>query len=272
MKDVTQAYIDKEEAVQRKPVELYHVWRDAGVHWRYTDGDVSVTFGGDVYNPATLSRTSTKYDARLEVTTLEITASFVTDPTLEFISINPIEILWISVSKLHRDQDPLEADVIFVGQIKSVSFKGTTASITCVGFEHFLRQPVPKWRYQLTCNHIVFDSKCTLVEANYKTTATVTLDSTGTKLTSATFGGEVDGYFTGGKVLFGDEARTVISHVGSVVTLMYKFRELEDNNSVDAYPGCDGRAETCRDKYNNIINYLGFPFIPEENPAMRMSW
>ena len=119
---------------------------------------------------------------------------------------------------------------------------------------------------------MVFNSKCTLAEVDYKITATVTLDSTGTKLTSATFGGEVRGYFTGGKILFGDEARTMISHVGSVVTLMYKFRELEDDDSVDAYPGCDGRIETCRDKYNNIINYLGFPFIPVENPALRSPW
>ena len=120
MKEVSADYIAEEDAVQRKPVELYHVWRDGGVHWRYTDGDVSVTFDGDVYDSATLSRTSTKYDTQLEVTTLEITASFVTDPALEFIFINPVEILWVSISKLHRDQDPLEADVIFIGQIKSI--------------------------------------------------------------------------------------------------------------------------------------------------------
>jgi len=269
MKDVSADYIAKEEANQRKPVELYHVWRDGGIHWRYTDGDVSVVFDGDTYDPATLNRTSTKYNTQLEVTTLEITTSFVTDPTLEFIAINPIEILWVSVSKLHRDQNPLEADVIFIGQIKSVSFKGVAASITCVGFEHFLKQPVPKWRYQPNCNHHIFDSKCTKIEADYKTTATITLNSTGTELTSATFGGEADGYFRGGKVVFGDEARTAVNHVGSVITLMYKFKDLEDSDSVDAYPGCDGRAETCRDKFDNVINFLGFPFIPEENPARR---
>jgi hypothetical protein len=118
MKDVTQDYTDKEEAEQRKPVELYHFWRDGGEHWRYTDGDISVTFDGDVYAPATLSRSLTKYDTQLEVTTLEIEASYVEDPVLEFIAINPVEILWVSVMKLHRDQDPLEADVIFIGQIK----------------------------------------------------------------------------------------------------------------------------------------------------------
>lgn len=272
MKDQTQAYIDKEEANQRKPVELYHIWRDGGEHWRYTDGDIPVTFETNVYSLATLSRSSVKYNAQLEVSTLQIKAAYVENPVLEFIATNPIEILWVSVMKLHRDQDPLEASVIFVGQIKNVSFKGISASVLCVGFEHFLKQTIPTWRYQLNCNHSVFDTKCALAEADYKTTTTITLDSTGTELTSAAFDTPADGYFTGGKVIFGVEARTIISHVGSVVTLMYKFKELTDNDSIDAYPGCDGRVETCRDKFSNIINFLGFPFIPTENPALRVSW
>jgi uncharacterized phage protein (TIGR02218 family) len=257
MKNVTQDYIDKEEAEQRKPAELYHFWRDGGEHWRYTDGDIPVTFDG----------------SQLEVTTMSIKAAYVENPVLEFIATNPVEILWISAMKLHRDQAPLEASVIFLGQIKGVSFKGISANVNCVGFEHFLKQTVPRWRYQPTCNHIVFDSKCTLVAADYKITAAVTLDSTKTKLTSATFDAQEDGYFTGGgKVVFGDETRTVTDHTGAVLTLMYKFKELEDNDSVDAYPGCDGKIETCKDKFDNILNHLGFSHIPVENPALRVSW
>lgn len=272
MKDVSASYIAKEGAEQRKPVELYHIWQDGGSHWRYTDGDISVTFDGDVYSPATLSRTGSKYDTQLEVTSLTINASYVETPILEFIAINPIELLWLSVSKLHREQSPLEADVVFIGQIKSASFQGAAAALTCVGFEHFLQMSVPRWRYQLTCNHILFDAKCSLLETSYKTTATVTLDATKTILTSATFSGQADNYFTGGKLVFGSEKRTIVDHTGSNVKLMYKMKALEDNDSVDAYPGCDGNVDTCKDKFNNIINFLGFPFIPQENPAMRVSW
>ena len=27
-------------------------------------------------------------------------------------------------------------------------------------------------------------------------------------------------------------------------------------------PGCRRRLEDCRDKWNNVINFFGFPFIP----------
>lgn len=272
MKTPTQTYIDAEESNQRKPVELYHIWRDGGEHWRYTDGDIPVTFETNVYSPATLGRSSVKYNSQLEVSTLQIKAAYVENPVLEFIAINPIESLWVSVVKLHRDQAPLEGSVIFLGQIKNVSFRGISASVNSVGFEHFLKKTVPTWRYQLNCNHTVFDTKCALISTDYKTTTVVTLNSSGTELISDDFGDQYDGYFIGGKVTFGVETRTIINHVDTVITLMYKFKELESDDEIDAYPGCDGRAKTCRDKFDNIINFLGFPFIPVENPAVRVSW
>lgn len=272
MKDLSADYIAEEESTEREPVELYHIWRDGGEHWRYTSGDTSVTYDGDVYSPAVLERSTAKYNSQLDVSVMQIKVASLSDPAIDYITINPIEILWISVMKLHREQSPLEADVIFLGQIKDVSFKGIQASVNCVGFEHFLKKTIPTWRYQLTCNHQVFDAMCALTKASYKTTENVTLDASKLVLTGTDFGLEDDGYFIGGEVVFGDESRAITAHVGTAITIMYKFVGLAANDSVDAYPGCDGRAETCRDKYDNIINFLGFPFIPIENPATRVTW
>lgn len=269
MKDVSVAYIAKEEADQRKPAELYHIWRDGGEHWYYTSGDVTVTYDGANYVPATLERTQVKYDSKLDIVTMKITATYLTDAVLEYIAINPIEVLWVSVMKIHRDQDPLEVDVVFIGQIKNVSFKGATAEVACVGFEHFLKRVIPRWRYQLTCNHVLFDDYCSLTKADYKIDAVITLDATETILSSATFALQDDGYFIGGEIVFGLEARTIVAHVGTDITLIYRMENLSDSDTVEAYPGCDRRIETCRDTFDNIIHYLGFPFIPTENPAMR---
>jgi len=273
VKNVSADYIAAEEADQRKPVELYKIWRmDEATFWYYTSGDVAVTFDGQVYAPAALKRGQSKYDSQLEVTTMTVTAGYLNDVAVDFVSINPVDVLWVQIMKLHREQSPLEADVVFIGQIKNVSFKGVQANITCVGFEHFLKKTIPQWRYQLTCNHLVFGSNCALTASTYKTTETITLDATRTILTGTAFGTKDDGYFIGGEVRFGAESRTIIAHSGASITMMYKMSELSDSDSVDAYPGCDGRAETCRDKYNNITHFLGFPFIPEENPATRMTW
>lgn len=272
MKSVSDDYTAEEEKVKRKPVELYHIWEDGGDNWYYTSGDVAVSYDGNTYNPATISRDSVRYNSQLEAQTMEIKVSYLEPATVNFLSMNPVKILWVSCMKLHRDQSPLEAMVVFIGQIKTVGFKGVQAKVNCVGFEHFLKKTIPTWRYQLNCNHNVFDDKCGLTKSSYKTTTTVTLDSTGLIISSADFGTKDDGYFTGGEIEFGDESRTAVAHEGNDVTLMYRFLGDVDGQSIGAYPGCDGRVETCRDKYSNVNNFLGFPFIPTENPALRVTW
>jgi uncharacterized phage protein (TIGR02218 family) len=283
---ITQDYIDAETAGKIKPVELYHIWTEGGEHWYYTSGDAELTYPSDgpmedrkPYIPATLQRSMVKYNSQLEATECAIQAGYVENPVLKYIAINPIEIIWVSIMRLHRDQVPLEPSVVFLGQIKSVSFKGVAAEIQCVGFEKFLNMPVPVFRYQINCNHRLFDDGCKLVKSpTYKVTTIVTLDTTLTQLTAADFATFPNGYFIGGSVEYerlppkspGTEKRTIIAHAGDTITMAYMMADLEDDDSVDAYPGCDRRAETCRDKFltNNIEHFLGFPFIPKENPAI----
>lgn len=266
---VSSTYIANEEAIQRKPVELYHIWRDGGGDLYYTSGDVDVVFETNTYTPATIRRKAIERTSDLDTTTLTIQALNLDAPISDFFEINPVEVIWISVSKLHREQDPLEANVIFLGLIRDVAFSGVAAEIHCVGFEHFLNMPVPQWRFQKTCNHKIFDSNCGLDRASYKTTTIITLDATGTQLTSTDFGSQEDGYFTGGVVDFENEHRPIIAHTGDLITLAYRMKNLETNDTVDVYPGCDGRPETCRDKYNNIVHGLWFNYIPKENPVHR---
>lgn len=274
MKDVSSEYEAKEKHKQRKPREIYHIWRrDESQNWYYTDGDKGVTFSGDFYDPAPgLSRTPSKYNANMDVTQMDISSNYLLEPTVEFLAINPIELLWISVMKLHEGMDPLEADVVFIGQIKSVGFKGLGAVATCVGFEHFLKKTVPSWRYQLNCNHDVFDTCCGLDSALYTVTDTITMDATKTVLTASDFGTKADGYFIGGKVQHGNDFRTIVEHVGTSITIMYRMLDLNDGDSVTAFPGCDGRRETCKVKYDNLLNNLAMSDIPLENPATRVSW
>ena len=280
MKDVTADYIAKEEAPVRKPVELFKIWfGDTTLY--YTNGDVAVTFddgdgsGPHVYTPATISRGAMEYDSTLDVNTMKVQFGSVTEPTVQYIAQNPVAIVWVEISRLFRDQDPLEKSIIFIGQIKTTGFKGVSAEVELVGFEHFLSMPIPVLRYQIACNHQLFDTNgngtgCELNKEDYDVSAVVTIDATGTILTSATFATYDDGYFVGGLIEFGEEKRTIVGHVGSVITLQYRMQELESGDTVTVYPGCDGDIETCRDKFNNIVHFLGFPWIPQENPATRI--
>ncbi|MFA5753983.1 MAG: DUF2163 domain-containing protein [Patescibacteria group bacterium] len=269
MKSPSETYIANEEASKRKPVELYKIWVGS-TYYYYTNGDVAVVFDSQTYTPATISRGSLENNSTLDVSVMRVQFAPIAVPILQYIAINPIDIIWIEISRLFRDQSPLEKSVIFIGQIKSVSFKGVNAEAECVSFEHFLRMPVPVYRYSISCNHKVFDALCGLTAASYQISASVTLDETQTQLTASAFDALADGYFIGGLAQFEGESRVIIAHTGSVITLAYKFNNLESSDTVDVYPGCDGTPTTCRDKFDNITHYFGFPFIPDENPALRV--
>ena len=274
MKISSDAYIEKEQASQRQPVELYHIWHiETDQHWRYTSGDVSVSFGGHDYDPVTIKRGSITYNTELEVSSLAVDVARVTVPFASFVAQNPIEVLWIQVSRLFRDQDPLEASVVFIGQIKTASIKGVSTRLHCTGFESYLRQPIPVERYQAQCNWTIFDlnnpkiNKCKLSKNSYKLTTTVIVSSNGLELTSADFALQDDGHYQLGYIYFEGQRRLIAAHAGSVVTLRFSIPELESSDTVDAYPGCDGSIVTCRDKYNNVINFGGMPYIPLDNPT-----
>jgi len=267
MKESTDQFITKEQSSRRRPAELYHVWRDGGQHWRYTSGDVDVVYDGNPYVMAAVKRGPVSHSAQLEVTTLEVMAAAITDPAAEFIASNPVEPLWISVLKIHRS-DPNDAIVIFIGQIKSVAFKGVEAVARCVGFESFLTQPVPIFRYQPSCNNRLFDIKCTLSAASYKVDTMITMVDTLT-FTSSDFATKSDGWFTRGKLVWGEHERMITYHSGITIAIRYPINGISTGVSITAYAGCDLDIRTCRDRFSNVVNFFGHPFVPKDNPATK---
>jgi len=92
-------------------------------------GDVAVFYDGHTYTPATIQRGKVSYDDKLDVNTLDIQMSRVTEPAMSFVAITPVDLIWISVHKLFRDMVTEETTPIFIGQISRISFQGTNAKV-----------------------------------------------------------------------------------------------------------------------------------------------
>lgn len=267
MKEVVGSFNTREMASLRRPAEIYHIWRDGGQHWRYTSGDVDINYDGNLFTVASIKRGPVSNSAKLEVTTLEVMSAAITDPTADFVASNPVEPLWIEVIKVHR-ANTNNGLVIFIGQIKSVVFKGMEASARCVGFENFLMQPVPIYRFQPSCNNRLFDTKCGVSSSSYKTTTTITVVDALT-FTSSAFDALTDGYFVRGNLVWGDYSRMITAHVGAQIQIRYPILGISSGVTVDAYAGCDLNIKTCRDRFNNVINFFGHPYVPKDNPATK---
>lgn len=259
-------FIAKETDISRQPIEIYDIYRDT-THFRHTSGDVEVLYNGYTWSPATIYRDSVKYNNDMKSTEVNIAFAKTNPAISQYIANTPIQLAWVEIYKLFRDQDPYETQLVFKGQIFRIALKGAIAQATCYGVEKALENQLNKWYYQVECNHTLFDEWCALTEAAYQVTTAITLDSSLTLLSSSSFGAYADDYFTLGNVYFNGDYRQITSHTGNQITIMYPFSDLEDSNTVIAVPGCDGNVETCISKFSNIIHFLGFPNTPIDNPC-----
>jgi len=273
MKTPSSEFIAKEEGQERFPGELYHIWRTTLVgteHWRYTSGDVAVVYNGETYEPVELQRGEISYDEKLEANTISITFKYLSQPAAEFVGIGPSELIWISIHKLHRDMVTEETTPIFIGQLKDTSFQGVSAQVTCVGFEHFLKQIVPRLRYGPGCQWNLYDpNTCKIVKASYTTTGVLSgVSANGLTLISTVFSSQTSGYYNQGFIKYGAYYRMISNHTSNSVTLRYPIPGLVTGVSIEVSAGCDKTRATCISKFNNINNHLGFKDIPKDNPAM----
>jgi len=275
---LSDSYYENDLANTRKPVELYKFWNDSlDTYWYYTSGDEQVIFpasGGATYESAFMKRNRTEYHTDLKVSKMNIDVQRLNPAFADYLNEPMPEMIWIEVSKLFRDQSPLEKRVIFIGQVAKTKYNGLNGKIECVGFEKFLKMKVPTMRYQPSCNHKLFSNQCGVALTSYSGTIS-SLDSisaSGLSLTDTSFGSQSAGYYTLGYVKWNNFKRTIIAHSGNTVAIQFYIPGLTAGQDIFAAAGCVKSMAACRDKFNNLNNsnldrFLGFRYLPLDNPA-----
>ena len=117
-----------------------------------------------------------------------------------------------------------------------------------------------------SCIHTLFDAGCTLNKADYQVSGTVgaapTVSSFDTDLSQA------DDYFALGTLLFTSGVnngikRTIKSYASGKITLIYPLEAMPAaGDTFNCWPGCDKTQDTCNSKFNNQVNFRGFPYMP----------
>lgn len=278
MRDAGTAYEAMEAGTQRRPTELYEFWTEppfslvqslapAGAHWYYTSGDVIVNMSGNAYRPAPVWRSGISYDAEDAASKCTVYAARPDEPLVRYITQNPVDLVWVKISKIFRDL-PGQLVPIFIGHVNRVGINGAVAAAECVGFEHYLRRSLLRWKWQKECNHAVYDENCGADAASYATTFQGMVSNYGLTLRAAVLTNFADGWFSRGFLEWSGVYRPIAYNEGDAIYLMYSIEGLQSGQTVTAFAGCDHKAETCRDKFSNIDNFLGFKDIPNDNPTL----
>jgi len=263
------------ESTGGEPVELYD-FVAAGVHYRYTSSDVAVVItagaAAGTYTPEVLLRNTIQAtDENATNATVQVTVARGTAVAeLHAFDRAPDPPMDLTIFRYHRDDADAEVVVIFSGSVSSVEQVGDTAQLLATPEESVMTRTIPTRHLQVLCNHFLFDTGCTLVAADFAVAGTLgRVSFDGLTLTITAAGSHPDQYFTLGYLVALDgTTRAIAAQVGDQITLVQRLPEgtWAIGDAVTLYPGCDRLYTTCRDKFANVPNFFGFPFIPRDDP------
>lgn len=223
-----------------------------------------ITINAVIYTSCAIMReefTKTK-ESRIETV---ISIATVEDISLRFL-LEDITSIKVIIKRYFIELDVIKS--IFAGYVESIGVQNRVVSLKVVDILSFGSSVIPKIVYSALCNNTLYDSVCGVQKGNYKVEAVVQEQERGTILYSSTFESYPDDWFTYGFVIYKNAQRMITKHIGGYLYLHAPFSTSVNNQTVAVYPGCDKSPQTCKNKFNNFNNFVGFPYIPSKNPVI----
>lgn len=121
--------------------------------------------------------------------------------------------------------------------------------------------------YSPSCRAVLGDARCKRSLASFTVTTAVTTVTNNQTFTAAALT-QAAGYFTGGEVQWtsGNNAgrRMEVKEFASkqIVLALPMGKSIQAGDGFKVIAGCDKTRETCRTKFNNILNFRGEPDVP----------
>lgn len=260
------AYNDLEYSVEDgQSFELYEFTRGTWTMYLTTGASEFYASPSKTFTPSPIERTKIKYgqDALKDPITLMLPRG--DSLSTDFLNIPPEDTTSLTVRRGHFGLDYSETVVMWKGRISGASTNEETVSIACDSIYTSIQQNGLRERMEYICQAPLYSTQCLVNQPLYRFDDIIQ-NVSGTLITMTTTSSKVDGWFNGGIIEYNNERRFIIKHVGNVLTISRPLSSLLGLQEVAVYPGCNHMMDDCLVKFDNILNYKGFPWIPNRNP------
>jgi uncharacterized phage protein (TIGR02218 family) len=196
--------------------------------------------------------------------TLPIENDFAFDQ-LNLVSNNPLR---LTIWKGFLNDPDGELVVQFVGRVLEASVDDSNSSVvfSCMTELASLQRKGLSQVIQRPCRHVHYGRGCNLDITEYQTAGQLlSISADGRTLTVAEAALEEDGFYSLGVIEWNTRFEMILTHVGTSLTLASPIQELIPTLQVKIAPGCPLSRNICNDRFSNILNFGGFPFI-SDNP------
>lgn len=266
-------YQSQETSVEAgQPVELY-TFTLGTLPFYYTSSEDEIPVGVNTFLPRAISRENTREDPSKRDQDFVVRLPTDDDVSRAFIGTLPGIRVSLKVQRFHRTDTPTpEVVTIFDGFVNAARFEKQGKECVLISRSVIASngRTIPRRTFQGPCNHVLYDPltcKVDDTDAAFRAATRTVTSQVGNLLTvSGISPAYADGWFTGGYVedIAGNDFRLILDHTGGVLTLLIPFST--PPTLVNVFAGCAHDIATCSAKFDNVLNYGGFPFVPNNNP------
>lgn len=285
MRAATTALINKLNAVRQSGGTLImpdcyaFTFRD-GTNFYATNADVPVSDGTNIYLANSILIDGLRFKCAIgtqadkQQVTISATPSFelngvpwltaIKNGVLDGAFLTRIRVFLNSWSEQDRS-NPIGTVLLFKGRVGTVDKVGrTTATVTVNSDLVLLDMQMPRRLYSPSCPHVLYDSGCGLNKASFEANGVVQAGSTNTTINWS----GANSNFAQGRLIWNTGANegascNVKSASTGVLTLSYPLDTVPAvGDTFTVYYGCDHTMATCKNKFNNLANFRGTPYIP----------
>lgn len=260
------SYADKTLSIaDAQPITLYQFIRGNNEKiWRFCDADIDIELNGEKWLAAAISDSG-----RNTGDNITITLPSNNPVALLYRGIAPSQTVKLMIMRLHW-QDT-EIRVVWVGSIIEAKRPDVhQTQLISAGLSATLESAGLRLTWGRNCPYTLYDYDCKVNPKNFVVAGLTIKALTGTTITIDTPQDLPQGWFNAGFIEWMDdgvrEVRAVTTHQHNQLTLMGGTQKLSIGTVIKVYPGCDGRAHTCLQKFANILNFGGIPHMPNKSP------
>lgn len=262
------SYQEYDESVQDGlPIHVFQFVHE-GETYRLTDLARAVTALGQTWEPSGLIQGTITQSRELnkDVYTLRLPRSHPVGQI--FMSGVQDSITSVTVFRGYLDDPDEEFITYWKGRVATPKIEQNLVVLDCEPITTALRRPGLRARYLRNCRHALYGRGCNLEkdDSQFVTTDAITAVN-GLVVTVPAASEQNDGYYTGGLLQTpSGEYRFIKQHSGSNLTLNKTHASLVVTGSVNIHPGCDRTVTVCLNRFNNLDNFGGVPYLPTINP------
>lgn len=258
------------EHLSSETITLSTCWkviRKDGEIFAFTDADIELVIDGLTYIPSTgFTRSAISTKADLSVDNLDLQCILDDESiTNEDLMAGIWDFAEIYIFQVNRN-DVTQIIPTRRGWLGEVKFTDSTFTVEMRGLAQVL-QSVNGQVYSPACRATLGDSRCQVAMSAFTDVGTVESVTNKAQWTDTSINSE-EGYYNFGVVTWltglneGLSMEVAEQAAGDVRLFLEMPYAIEVGDTYEISAGCDKAIGTCKNKFNNVVNFRGEPYVP----------